>query len=78
MMLLAQGGTAVGTGLNAPENFDVAMAAKIAEFTELPFRPATNKFEALASNDPLVDLSGWTWFSTWPFSLLSLSKGCGR
>ena len=58
MMLLAQGGTAVGTGLNAPENFDVAMAAKIAELTELPFRPATNKFEALASNDPLVDLSG--------------------
>ncbi|MES1985560.1 MAG: class II fumarate hydratase [Pseudomonadota bacterium] len=58
MMALAQGGTAVGTGLNAPEGFDVAIAAEIATLTNLPFRTADNKFEALASNDPLVHLSG--------------------
>ena len=57
MMALAQGGTAVGTGLNAPKGFDVAVAAEIATITGLPFRTADNKFEALASNDPLVHLS---------------------
>ncbi|QZP09401.1 class II fumarate hydratase [Caenibius sp. WL] len=57
IMALAQGGTAVGTGLNAPENFGPAMAAAIADLTGLPFRSAPNKFEALASNDPLVNLS---------------------
>lgn len=57
MMALAQGGTAVGTGLNAPEGFDVAVAAEIATITGLPFRTADNIFEALASNDPLVHLS---------------------
>ena len=57
MMALAQGGTAVGTGLNAPPGFDVAVAAEIAAITGLPFRTADNKFEALASNDPLVHLS---------------------
>ncbi len=58
MLLLAQGGTAVGTGLNAPAGFDVAVAAEIADLTGLPFRTADNKFEALASNDPIVHLSG--------------------
>ncbi|HTH27201.1 MAG TPA: class II fumarate hydratase [Sphingobium sp.] len=58
MMPLAQGGTAVGTGLNAPSGFDAAMAEEIAALTGLPFRPAENKFEALASSDPLVHLSG--------------------
>jgi fumarate hydratase class II len=58
MMALAQGGTAVGTGLNAPKGFDVAVAKAIADLTGLPFRTADNKFEALASNDPLVHLSG--------------------
>ena len=57
MMALAQGGTAVGTGLNAPKGFDVAVAGEIATITGLPFRTADNKFEALASNDPLVHLS---------------------
>ncbi|HKY80134.1 MAG TPA: class II fumarate hydratase [Sphingobium sp.] len=57
MMALAQGGTAVGTGLNAPDGFDTAVAAEIAAITGLPFRTAENKFEALASNDPLVHLS---------------------
>ena len=57
MMALAQGGTAVGTGLNAPDAFDVDVAREIAAITGLPFRTADNKFEALASNDPLVHLS---------------------
>jgi fumarate hydratase, class II len=55
---LAQGGTAVGTGLNAPHGFDKAVVAEIAALTGLPFIPAANKFEALASNDALVHLSG--------------------
>ncbi len=55
---LAQGGTAVGTGLNAPDGFAVAVCSAIAEITGLPFHPAENAFEALASNDPLVHVSG--------------------
>jgi len=55
---LAQGGTAVGTGLNAPEGFAEAMAAALSQLAGLPFRPAPNRFEALASHDPLVQLSG--------------------
>ncbi len=55
---LAQGGTAVGTGLNAPHGFAEAIAAEIAEATGLDFATAPNKFEALASNDGLVDLHG--------------------
>jgi fumarate hydratase class II len=58
MMALAQGGTAVGTGLNAPAGFGAAIAVEIADLTDLPFRTADNKFEALASNDPIVHLSG--------------------
>ncbi|MET0269512.1 MAG: class II fumarate hydratase [Sphingomonas sp.] len=55
---LAQGGTAVGTGLNAPAGFDLAVAAEIARDTGLPFETAPNKFEALAANDALVHFSG--------------------
>ena len=58
LMPLAQGGTAVGTGLNAPAGFAEAVADEIAGLTGLPFRSAENKFEALASNDPLVQVSG--------------------
>ena len=58
MCQLAQGGTAVGTGLNAPEGFGAAIAREIAALTGLPFFTAENKFEALASNDPIVHLSG--------------------
>jgi fumarate hydratase class II len=58
MCQLAQGGTAVGTGLNAPKDFGEAIAAQLAELTGLPFFTAENKFEALASNDPIVHLSG--------------------
>ncbi|HEX6132048.1 MAG TPA: class II fumarate hydratase, partial [Actinomycetota bacterium] len=55
---LAAGGTAVGTGLNAPEGFDEAVAAEIASLTGLPFVTAPNKFAALAAHDALVFLSG--------------------
>jgi len=55
---LALGGTAVGTGLNAPQGYDVLVAAKIAELSGQPFRTAPNKFEALASHDALVGMSG--------------------
>jgi fumarate hydratase class II len=55
---LAQGGTAVGTGLNAPENFAGEFCAALVGITGQPFVPAENAFEALASNDPLVHLSG--------------------
>jgi fumarate hydratase class II len=55
---LAQGGTAVGTGLNAAPGFAERFAAEVAGLTGLPFVPAKNKFEALAAHDALVELSG--------------------
>lgn len=55
---LALGGTAVGTGINTPKGYDVLVAAKIAEFTGLPFVTAPNKFEALASHDAIVESHG--------------------
>jgi fumarate hydratase, class II len=55
---LALGGTAVGTGLNAPKGYDVLVAKKIAELTKYPFITAPNKFEALAAHDAMVELSG--------------------
>jgi fumarate hydratase class II len=55
---LALGGTAVGTGLNAPKGYDLAVAAKIAALSGLPFVTAPNKFEALAAHDAMVELSG--------------------
>lgn len=55
---LALGGTAVGTGLNAPKDYDVVVAKKIAVLTGLPFITAPNKFEALAAHDAMVELSG--------------------
>ncbi len=58
LYLLAQGGTAVGTGLNSKRGFDKAFAAEVAKLTKLPFKPAPNKFEALATNDTMVELSG--------------------
>jgi fumarate hydratase class II len=58
VMELAQGGTAVGTGLNTKKGFAEAVAAEIARITGLPFVTAPNKFEALAAHDALVELSG--------------------
>ena len=55
---LALGGTAVGTGLNAPKGYDVLVAKKIAESTGHPFITAPHKFEALAAHDAMVELSG--------------------
>jgi fumarate hydratase class II len=55
---LALGGTAVGTGLNAPRGYDVLVAKKIADLTGFPFITAPNKFEALAAHDAMVELSG--------------------
>lgn len=55
---LALGGTAVGTGLNTPQGYDVTVAKYIADFTGLPFRTASNKFEALAAHDALVETHG--------------------
>jgi fumarate hydratase class II len=55
---LALGGTAVGTGLNTPKGYDVLVAKYIAEFTDLPFITAPNKFEALASHDAIVESHG--------------------
>ncbi len=55
---LAQGGTAVGTGLNTKEGFDTLFAAKVAAMTGLAFITAENKFEALAANDAMVEASG--------------------
>jgi fumarate hydratase class II len=55
---LALGGTAVGTGINTPPGYAELVAKKIAEFTELPFVSAENKFEALAAHDALVETHG--------------------
>ena len=58
LMELAQGGTAVGTGLNAPKGFDKMVAANIASITKLKFKTAPNKFEALAAHDAMVMAHG--------------------
>ncbi|TDS10386.1 class II fumarate hydratase [Sphingobacterium paludis] len=55
---LALGGTAVGTGLNTPNGYDVVVAKHIATFTNLPFVTAPNKFEALAAHDAIVETHG--------------------
>jgi fumarate hydratase class II len=55
---LALGGTAVGTGLNAPKGYDEKVAEKIAELTGLPFVTAPNKFESLSAHDAMVETSG--------------------
>lgn len=55
---LALGGTAVGTGLNAPKNYDKKVAKKIAELTGHPFVTAKNKFESLAAHDAIVEAHG--------------------
>jgi fumarate hydratase class II len=55
---LAQGGTAVGTGLNTPKGFADACAKEIANLTRLPFRSAPNKFAEMAAHDTMVELSG--------------------
>lgn len=56
--MLAQGGTAVGTGINSKKGFAEGFAQRVAQITDLPFVTAENKFEALASHDAMVELSG--------------------
>ena len=55
---LAQGGTAVGTGLNTKKGFDKKIIAELKKMTKLPFKPAPNKFAALAAHDAIVNFSG--------------------
>jgi fumarate hydratase class II len=55
---LAQGGTAVGTGLNSKPGFGEKFAKEVAKFTKIPFSSAQNKFEALATHDAMVEISG--------------------
>ncbi|EGV61001.1 fumarase fum1 [Yamadazyma tenuis] len=58
LLFLAQGGTAVGTGLNTRIGFDVKVAEQVSKLTGLPFKTAPNKFEALAAHDAIVEASG--------------------
>jgi len=55
---LAQGGTAVGTGINSKKNFDKKIVKEIAKFTKIKFQPAENKFAELAAHDSIVNFSG--------------------
>ena len=58
ILYLAQGGTAVGTGLNSKKNFDKKIISEIKKFTKIPFKPAENKFSELAAHDSIVNFSG--------------------
>ena len=55
---LAQGGTAVGTGINTKKNFDKKIVKEIKKITKIPFKPVKNKFAALAAHDAVVNFSG--------------------
>jgi len=71
-MPVAQGGTAVGTGLNAPHGFAAAFAKALADYTGLPFEPARNRYALQASHDALADLSGA--LSTTASSFLKIAR----
>jgi len=58
ILFLAQGGTAVGTGLNTRKNFDKKITREISKYCKIPFKPAPNKFSELAAHDAIVSLSG--------------------
>ncbi len=58
ILFLAQGGTAVGTGINSRKNFDKKIVYEIKKFTKIPFKPAENKFAELAAHDAIVNFSG--------------------
>ena len=58
ILFLAQGGTAVGTGLNTKKNFDKKITREISKYCKIPFKPAPNKFSELAAHDAIVSLSG--------------------
>ena len=58
ILFLAQGGTAVGTGINSKKNFDKKIVKEISKFTKITFKPAPNKFAELAAHDAIVNFSG--------------------
>ena len=58
ILFLAQGGTAVGTGINSKKNFDKKIVKEIAKFTKIKFKPSSNKFAELAAHDAIVNFSG--------------------
>ena len=55
---LAQGGTAVGTGINTKKNFDIKIVKEIKKYSKINFKPAPNKFSELAAHDAIVNFSG--------------------
>ena len=69
---LAQGGTAVGTGINTEKFFDKKIVNEIAKYTKLPFKPAKNKFAELAAHDSIVNFSGT--LNTCAVSLMKISN----
>ena len=69
---LAQGGTAVGTGINSKKNFDKKIVKEIAKFKKIPFKPAINKFAELAAHDSIVNFSGT--LNTCAVSLMKISN----
>ena len=69
---LAQGGTAVGTGINSKKGFDKKIVKEIAKYTKIPFRPAGNKFAELAAHDSIVNFSGV--LNTCAVSLMKISN----
>jgi fumarate hydratase class II len=69
---LAQGGTAVGTGINSKKGFDKKIVREIAKYTKIPFKPANNKFAELAAHDSIVNFSGT--LNTCAVSLMKISN----
>ena len=69
---LAQGGTAVGTGINSKKGFDVKIIKEISKYTKIPFKPAKNKFAELAAHDSIVNFSGT--LNTCAVSLMKISN----
>ena len=69
---LAQGGTAVGTGINSKKGFDKKVIKEIARYTKIPFKPAQNKFAELAAHDSIVNFSGT--LNTCAVSLMKISN----
>ena len=72
MYFLAQGGTAVGTGINSKKGFDKKIVKEIAKYTKIPFKPAPNKFAELAAHDSIVNFSGT--LNTCAVSLMKISN----
>ena len=69
---LAQGGTAVGTGINSKKGFDKKIVNEIAKYTKIPFKPAANKFAELAAHDSIVNFSGT--LNTCAITLMKISN----